>query len=176
MLNRVRRKWFLLNWNWALQTWFQYSLNKNNFFSNNQTQQPERNNIINKPKQTQKPTMKSTNPSTWSMPNGVVLPCPLCWSSQCGFGWVEVSVWGFLFSKYWACKAWFHFKELELCRLEFHASQNTENESLILKLLQWNRVWCTQDASFLNSLEMMLTNKYVWKWCYRAILAVFLRS
>ena len=38
-----------------------------------------------------------------------------------------------------------------------------EIESLILELLQWNRVQDTQDVSFLSSLEMMLTNEIVWK-------------
>ena len=38
-----------------------------------------------------------------------------------------------------------------------------EIESLILELLQWNRVQDTQDVSFLSSLEMILTNEIVWK-------------
>ena len=52
----------------------------------------------------------------------------------CGFGWVEVQWWrssdfavwnSFGKELYQTCKAWFHFKELELHKLEFHASQNT---------------------------------------------------
>ena len=54
---RVRRNQFHLNWYWALQTRFQYSLSEN--ISSSST--IKHNN--------QRPTTtKSTNPSTWSMP------------------------------------------------------------------------------------------------------------
>ena len=41
-----------------------------------------------------------------------------------------------------------------------------EIESLILDLLQWNRVQHTRDVSFLNRLKTMLTNETIWNGCY----------
>ena len=60
--NWVCRNWFPLNWNRALQTRFQYSLNKNKLFSSNNRNSSSPTNPI-KPRETH----NEINKPTWSM-------------------------------------------------------------------------------------------------------------
>ena len=82
-----------------------------------------------------------------------------CWFSL----WVLIYLW-ILIYHFGSCKFWFlGFDELKSVRLNFPWIL-IQIESVLLELLQWTQLLHARAISFLNSLEIMLTNKIVWKW------------
>ena len=82
--------------------------------------------------------------------------------------WVVFSgaLFGLCFSiRFLCCVLWvglqweMGLKKLESYRLEFHIKLDCKQ----LDLLWWSRALKTWDASFLNSLETLLTNEIVWE-------------